>query len=697
MNQSTPSKGNWVYRLAKRIRRDISPVNEIEHAEQVVDAVGLMYSGLLALAGLIWLALVTDWRFFISHWGTLLALGAVWYLLSRLKFYVIADLTLQGGPGYANSEGTLEAIARWSAVLILGRGALWIGVVFALVEFLPRVFKADSLNQRWSAARNLVFNLDAESLLPLITLSLYQLAGGVLPLHDLTWIVLVRFIGLILVQILLEMVFLWCGYMAYILWVFKNTLGRQSMQAILAVLAVGLIVPYIPSPFAVLAAWLYAQGGLGFYLFFMFGLALVAFVARQLSRASESSRQQSQQLDRLEQLGRALLNAPPDASRLPDILNEHIPGMFLGRETAIWLSPDRYLLKRPEETDRVLFEPALQWLMQHQEPATFRRQDALPWSPADGQHLPVVIAPVLDAENAQPLGGIYVSLQGPVNWDRKALHGLLPTLQTLAAQISTALHQAKVYQETLAYQKTAQELAFARRVQTSFLPEFVPDLPGWTIAATLEPARQTSGDFYDFIPLPEGRLGILIADVADKGLGPALYMALSRTLIRTYALQLGAPEAVLRAANQRILEDSRSDLFVTVFYAVFDPQSSQLAYCNAGHPPPVVFSRVDGNLQELKNTGMALGIDESAPLRQACVELKSGDVLFLYTDGVTDAQNPQGEFIDTQAVMAVAQDQPGATALEIQKNVLERIRRFVGNAPQFDDITMIVLASEVAK
>jgi sigma-B regulation protein RsbU (phosphoserine phosphatase) len=284
-----------------------------------------------------------------------------------------------------------------------------------------------------------------------------------------------------------------------------------------------------------------------------------------------------------------------------------------------------------------------------------------------------------------------------VNWDRKALHGLLPTLQTLAAQISTALHQAKVYQETLAYQKTAQELAFARRVQTSFLPEFVPDLPGWTIAATLEPARQTSGDFYDFIPLPEGRLGILIADVADKGLGPALYMALSRTLIRTYALQLGAPEAVLRAANQRILEDSRSDLFVTVFYAVFDPQSSQLVYCNAGHPPPVVFSRVDGNLQELKNTGMALGIDESAPLRQACVELKSGDVLFLYTDGVTDAQNPQGEFIDTQAVMAVAQDQPGATALEIQKNVLERIRRFVGNAPQFDDITMIVLASEVAK
>jgi serine phosphatase RsbU (regulator of sigma subunit) len=688
---------NWFYRLAKFVRRDILPVDKMEHAEQAVDAVGFLYSGLLALVGLVWLALATNWSLFVTHWWVFLVAAAIWYLLSRLKFYMIADLTLRGGPGYANAEGNFETIARWSAVLILGPGALWIGIVLVLAEFLPRIFKAGLLDQRWSVLRNLTFSLDAESFLPLITLSLYRIAGGMLPLQELSWQTLLRFVGLLMVQMLLEVIFLWCGYLIYILWMFRDILDRQARRGLVSVLMVGIVVPYIPAPFAALAAWLYAQGGLGFYLFFMLGLALVAYVARQLSRASESSRQQAQQLDRLEQLGRALLNAPPDASKLSDILNQHIPGMFLSREAAIWLAPDRYLLKRPSELDEAKLFPVWQWLMQHKEAFTFSSKDSLPWEKANEKHLQLAITPVLDAESSQTLGGIYVTLQGPVVWDRKALQGLLPTLQTLAAQISTALHQARVYQETLAYQKTMQELAFARRVQSSFLPEMAPELPGWTLAATLEPARQTSGDFYDFIPLPEGRLGILIADVADKGLGPALYMALSRTLIRTFAMQLEAPDEVLRAANQRILEDSRSDLFVTVFYGVVDARNNCLNYCNAGHPPAILVNRLDGNLRELKSTGMALGVDESAPLKQASVDLKPGDVLFLYTDGVTDAQNPQGEFIDTQAVMSVAQNQPGASALDIQKNVLERIRQFVENAPQFDDITMIVLASEVTE
>ena len=704
MEETKISKENWFYRLAKLVRRDILPVEKMEHAEQAVDAVGFLYSGLLALVGLVWLALVTDWGLFITRGWIFLVLAAVWYLLSRLKFYMIADLTLRGSPGYANAEGNFETIARWSAVLILGPGALWIGVVLMLAEFLPLIFRADSHDERWGALRNLTFNLDAESFLPLITLSLYcWIVGGVLPFQELNWLTLLTFISLLIVQMLLEVIFLWCGYLIYILWMFKDILDQQAKRGIVAVLAVGIVAPYIPAPFAALAAWLYAQGGLGFYLFFMLGLALVAFVARQLSRASESSRQQAQQLERLEQLGRALLNAPPDASKLQDILNEHIPGMFLSREAAIWLSPDRYLLKRPDEIDEAALQPAWQWMLQKKEPAALDRKTGLPWGKTGEQHPPLAIVPVLDAENAQVIGGIYIVLQGLVLWDRKALQGLLPTLQTLAAQISTALHQAKVYQETLAYQKTMQELAFARKVQTSFLPEMTPELPGWTLAASLEPARQTSGDFYDFIPLPDGKLGILIADVADKGLGPALYMALSRTLIRTFAMQFDAPEEVLRAANRRILEDSSSDLFVTVFYAVLDAQNNRLAYCNAGHPPAILVNRLDGSLRELKNTGMALGVDENAPLNQASVDLKPGDVLFLYTDGVTDAQNAQGEFIDTQAVMVVAQDQPGAsaavkkTAADIQKNVLERIRQFVENAPQFDDITMIVLASEVVE
>ncbi len=137
-------------------------------------------------------------------------------------------------------------------------------------------------------------------------------------------------------------------------------------------------------------------------------------------------------------------------------------------------------------------------------------------------------------------------------WDRQALIALFPAVKTLADQIASALHQAQVYEETLAYQRAAQEIAFAGKIQSSFLPNEMPRLQGWELAVTLLPARETSGDYFDFIPLPDGKFGILVADVADKGLGAALYMALSRTLIRTYAIEYldSLPEVIFFSANE---------------------------------------------------------------------------------------------------------------------------------------------------
>lgn len=246
------------------------------------------------------------------------------------------------------------------------------------------------------------------------------------------------------------------------------------------------------------------------------------------------------------------------------------------------------------------------------------------------------------------------------------------------------------------YQKVGQELALAGEIQASFLPDALPDVPGWQIVATLEPARETSGDFYDFIPLPEGRLGILVADVTDKGMGAALYMALSRTLIRTYAAEYDSrPELTLSVVNRRILLDTHTDLFVTVFYGILDPASGSLTYCNAGHNPPYVISAHNGGLvQELRRTGIPLGILEDMPWQQDTVQLTPGDVLVLYTDGATEAQDRQEMFFGPERLLEIAQANLGHSAQQIHGALMAGIKKFVGDVPQFDDITLMVVVRD---
>ena len=250
-----------------------------------------------------------------------------------------------------------------------------------------------------------------------------------------------------------------------------------------------------------------------------------------------------------------------------------------------------------------------------------------------------------------------------------------------------------MYAQQLAHESVSRELALAGQIQANFLPDTLPDVPGWQVAAMLEPARETSGDFYDVIPLPSGRLGIVIADVADKGMGAALFMALSRTLIRTYAVEHETqPELVLAAANHRILADTGTGLFVTVFYGILDPSSGELTYSNAGHNPPYLLSARDGIvLQELDRTGVPLGILDVGTWQQGVVNLAPGDVLLLYTDGITEAQNAQQEFFDEDRLREVVRANLGRSARDIQAGVIAEVDAFVGDAPQSDDITLMVI------
>jgi sigma-B regulation protein RsbU (phosphoserine phosphatase) len=271
------------------------------------------------------------------------------------------------------------------------------------------------------------------------------------------------------------------------------------------------------------------------------------------------------------------------------------------------------------------------------------------------------------------------------------------------ARVQTHLALRELQKQLLdANERMARELSLAGEVQASFLPYKAPDIPGWILSASLNPAREASGDFYDFIPLPDGQWGIVVADVTDKGAAAALYMALSCTLIRTYAIEYpGRPELVLGAVNRRILKDCSANQFVTVFYAILDPVTGILVYGNAGHCPPLHFdTRDDMEVHELVRTGIPLGIFEDESWGQESVQFRQGDTLVLYTDGVTEAHHDSLllfgeerliESVRTTLGMAGSQ---GVSAQEIRDGILADVHRFAGSAPQFDDIALIVLIRE---
>jgi len=401
------------------------------------------------------------------------------------------------------------------------------------------------------------------------------------------------------------------------------------------------------------------------------------------------------QAEKLERLARAIINAPPDASTLPKLLSEHVPDMFPHCRVEIRIFPEQTALHHcppaPPKlggTGGAAPDSLWEWLPTTSETHFFLPGAALPWGGRQPADEALAVAPIIDIESPEPVGGIYISR----SQDPDTVADLLPVAKSLAAQISSTLHSAQVYAQTLAHETVARELAMAGQIQASFLPSELPDVAGWQLAATLKPARETSGDFYDFIPLPHGRLGIVIADVADKGMGAALYMALSQTLFRTYAAEYHTrPELVLSIANRRILSDARAGLFVTAFYGILDPTTGRLTYCNAGHNPPYLLSAQNRDtVQALSRTGMVLGVVEDTTWKKETIRLAPGDVLVLYTDGVTDAESGQGSFFGRERLLEIAQANLGRSAQDIQDALIAGVHQFMGDAPQFDDITLVI-------
>jgi serine phosphatase RsbU (regulator of sigma subunit) len=265
-------------------------------------------------------------------------------------------------------------------------------------------------------------------------------------------------------------------------------------------------------------------------------------------------------------------------------------------------------------------------------------------------------------------------------------------LNGIANQAALAIERSRLDEQAEQKKRLDYELGLARQIQTSFLPAKPPLLPGYDIATAWRAARVVGGDFYDFVPLQPQRLGLVIADVSDKGLAAALFMVLTRTVIRTMAIGKPSPREALERANDVIIADAQSDMFVTAFYGILDPSEGNVTYVNAGHNPPLCYARASQTVRPLKEHGIALGIVPNLEQPQAQTHLNCGDVLVLYTDGITDALDKSGEEeFGASRLTEVIQEHATGTAQSLTQEILRAVEDFTSGAPQFDDMTLVVV------
>jgi sigma-B regulation protein RsbU (phosphoserine phosphatase) len=235
------------------------------------------------------------------------------------------------------------------------------------------------------------------------------------------------------------------------------------------------------------------------------------------------------------------------------------------------------------------------------------------------------------------------------------------------------------------------EIETAHNIQKSFLPDADPHIEGFDIAGYTLPALEVGGDFYDFIPISPDRWGFVIADVSGKGFPAALFMALSRTCVRAYAVGKTTASGAIRMANSLISLDDKSDMFVTLFYAILDTDSKQLHYVNAGHNPPLVLGRPGDSLVLLAARGIALGVMPDISLEEKEIPLREGETVLMYTDGVTEAVNMKNEQFGQQRLIKLVEDNRSLSAHELIRRIEQEVIAFSEGQPQFDDLTLMVL------
>ncbi len=266
-------------------------------------------------------------------------------------------------------------------------------------------------------------------------------------------------------------------------------------------------------------------------------------------------------------------------------------------------------------------------------------------------------------------------------------------LQLMANQAAIAIENARLRIEESHRWRLEEEMNVGRQIQLSLLPKSCPIIDGWLFCDTYKPARQVGGDLYDFFELP-GRadhLGLVIGDVSDKGVPAALFMGVSRTLIRSAALSGLGPAAALEEANRLILAETQSGLFLSAFYGILDTQNGRLTYTNAGHNPPLWYRAEDGQLVDLTTKGIILCVLDEVSLEEKSVDISANDVLVFYTDGITEAINAAYEEFGEERLRATIADHAHGTATDVMKAIVKAVEDFMGDQEQADDLTLFVI------
>lgn len=260
----------------------------------------------------------------------------------------------------------------------------------------------------------------------------------------------------------------------------------------------------------------------------------------------------------------------------------------------------------------------------------------------------------------------------------------------IAVQAGVALASARMHDRLVRQDRVNEELRVAEQIQRSFLPRSQPTLPGYSFYAHYDPAYEVGGDFYDFIPLPDGRLAILIGDVSGKGVPAALLMARMASELRLSALSEREPARVMTRVNRALIEMGHSDMFVTAIYAVLDPLRRRLTWSNAGHLPPYLRHAETGAVELLESgVSTALGILSDVSYEEDSLELSMNDTVVLVTDGVVEAKDGRGEEFGFTRLSQVIGGGPSAG--EVLARLLEQVCQHVGGEAQYDDLTIVTI------